>query len=599
MSFNYQDFLASCSNYPGVYLMFGKDNKHLYIGKANNLHARLNSYFVKTNLAIKTIKLVSKINHIETIITRNETESLLLEQSLIKQHLPPYNILLRDDKSYPYVMISDDKFARISFYRGSKKASGSYFGPYPSAFAVKETLSLLQKAFLIRPCKNSQFNNRSRACLQYQIKRCSAPCVGLIDENTYKQDIKHAVMFLTGKNQELTNELTKKMEQAADNLDFERAIKLRNQIALIRKIQDHQTVTDASTNFDIIAIAGELDIACVHVISVRNGVMLGGRNYFPKFKYEQNLADVLYGFIAQYYLAGKPNNLPKELIVNYAHDEFELLAKAFKQQYKQAISIYHNVRSFRLKWQQLAITNANVALNSKIDSKKILQAKFADLTSILQLPNIPKRIECFDISHSSGEATIASCVVFGQEGAVKSDYRRYNITNITAGDDFAAMRKALIKRFSKQAKLPDLLLIDGGIGQLNIAQEVLAGLAIKLPMLAIAKGVTRKAGFETLYLNDADNIIDLPENSKALHLMQQIRDEAHRFAITGHRAKRDKTRITSQLIQVEGIGSTRRRELLKYFGGIAQLKRASCEELSKVKGISKKLAQNIYLTLHN
>jgi len=599
MNFNYQEFLASCSNYPGVYLMFDQNSKHLYIGKANNLYKRLSSYFVKTNISIKTTKLVSKIHHIETIITRNETESLLLEQALIKQHLPPYNILLRDDKSYPYIMISNDKFARVGFYRGSKKKSGSYYGPYPSALAVKETLSLLQKAFLIRSCKNSQFNNRERACLQYQIKRCSAPCVGLIDEQSYQQDIKHAVMFLTGKNQELTDELTRNMEKAADNLEFEQAAKLRNQITNIRKIQDHQTVTDTKVNLDIISIAGELDIACVHLISIRNGVMLGGRNYFPKFKYSQNLAAILYSFIAQYYLADTPQSLPKELIVNYEHEEFELLTKAFKHQYNQTITINANVRSERLKWQQLAITNANIALNAQIDSKKMLKARFADLTYSLQLPNNPNRIECFDISHSSGEATIASCVVFGQEGAIKSDYRRYNISGITAGDDYDAMRKALFKRFAKQDKLPDLLLIDGGIGQLNIANEVLAELAVRLPILGIAKGPTRKAGLETLYLNSEDNIIELLENSKALHLIQQIRDEAHRFAITGHRAKRDKARIASQLTQVDGIGSSRRRELLKHFGGISQLKRASCDELTKVKGISKKLAQNIYLALHN
>jgi len=579
--------------------MFDANNSHLYIGKANNLHNRLSSYFVKNNLSVKTSKLVSKIHHIKTIITRNETESLLLEQSLIKKHLPPYNILLRDDKSYPYVVVSADEFPRISFYRGRKKNNSNYFGPYPSVSAVRETLSLLQKTFLIRTCNNNYFSNRTRACLQYQIKRCSAPCVGMINQKDYQQDIKHAVMFLTGKSQELTDDLSKQMEKSAAQLNFEQAAVIRDQISRIRQIQDHKTVSSANSNIDVIAITCEFDIACVYVLNIREGMILGGRSYFPKYKAPQNVADILYGFVAQYYLADQLNNLPKELIVNYQHDEYPLFAAAFKMCYHTAIKITEQAIGNKAKWLQLAFTNASEELSSKLESKQMLQDRFTDLTKILDLPIIPARIECFDISHSSGEAAIASCVVFGQNGALKSDYRRYNISEITAGDDYAAMYQALIKRFTKKEKLPDLLLIDGGLGQLNIAKRVLSELKISLPILGIAKGPTRKAGLETLFLNDEHHTFNLPANTKALHLIQQIRDEAHRFAITGHRAKRDKARRTSSLEQIEGVGAIRRRELLKHFGGLIALRRASCDEIAKVKGISKNLAANIYTALHN
>jgi len=584
---------------PGVYLMFDASNKHLYIGKANNLVKRLSSYFAKNNQNTKTIKLVSKIAHIETIITANETASLLLEQTLIKQHLPPYNILLRDDKSYPYVLISNDKFPRLSFYRGSLKKGGNYFGPYPSSQSVREALSLLKKSFLVRTCSNAYFNNRSRACLQYQIKRCSAPCVNLISEQDYQQDIYYAKMFLTGKNQELTQTLAAQMEQAAQKLEFEQAAKLRDKIAIIRRIQDQQVITNTKANIDILAVVQELDIACVHVLSIRSGVILGGRNFFPQFKPPLDLAEILYGFMAQYYLTANNANLPKEIIANIEHSDFALLETAFKQQHDKTLIISCNVRSERAKWQQLALTNAQSALNIKLESKQLLSSRFSELAQALNFLVIPKRIECFDISHSSGEATIASCVVFGINGAQKEDYRRYNISGITAGDDYAAMAQALHKRFAKHQNLPDLLLIDGGIGQLNIALEVLASLQISLHVLGIAKGPTRKAGLETLFLNDEKNIIKLESNNKALHLIQQIRDEAHRFAITGHRAKRDKTRRTSQLEQIAGIGAKRRRELLKHFGGLNQLKKASLDEIAKVDGISKNLAANIYAALHN
>jgi excinuclease ABC subunit C len=598
-------FLAVCSNHPGVYRMFDASAKLLYVGKAKNLKKRLSSYFRKTGLASKTAALVSRIAQIETTITANETEALLLEQTLIKEWRPPYNILLRDDKSYPYVFLSsEDLYPRLGIHRGAKKQKGRYFGPYPSAGAIRESLALLQKAFLVRQCEDSFFKNRTRPCLQYQIKRCKGPCVGLVDPAEYAEDVRRSVMFLEGRSNALTEELSTAMEQAAMQLDFERAAELRDQVAILRRVQDQQSMEGGTGDVDVVAAIINPGGACVHLISVRGGRVLGSKNFFPQVAIEEESGAVLAAFLAQYYLANSERDLPSELIVNTQHEDFPVLLAAIVELRGRELSISYRVRGNRARWQQLAVTNAEQALTARLANRQHTAARFEALAVALELPEVPTRLECFDISHSSGEATVASCVVFGQEGAVKSDYRRYNIENVTAGDDYAAMRQALTRRFSKlkegEGKLPDILLVDGGKGQLNMAREVLQELAVPdLLLLGVAKGVTRKPGLETLYLNDAAHEFTLPADSPALHLIQQIRDEAHRFAITGHRARRGKARRTSTLEEIPGVGPKRRRELLKHFGGLQELTRASSEEIAKVPGVSKKLAESIYDSLHS
>ncbi|WIF69697.1 excinuclease ABC subunit UvrC [Metapseudomonas otitidis] len=603
-TFDASDFLAACSGRPGVYRMFDEGGKLLYVGKAKNLKKRLASYFRKTGLAPKTAALVARIAQVETTITANETEALLLEQTLIKEWRPPYNILLRDDKSYPYVHLSDGEFPRLSIHRGAKKQKGRYFGPYPSAGAIRESLNLLQKAFLVRQCEDSYFRNRTRPCLQYQIKRCKGSCVGLVEANEYAEDVRHSVMFLEGRSNALAAELTSSMEQAAMNLEFERAAELRDQVSMLRRVQDQQSIEGGTGDVDVVAAIVNPGGACVHLISVRGGRVLGSKNFFPQVAIEEEVGDVLVAFIAQYYLGSHERDLPQELIVNTVHEDFPTLIEAIAESRGRELSISHRVRTNRARWQQLAVTNAEQALAARLANRQHMADKFEALGEVLGLAEPPQRLECYDISHSSGEATVASCVVFGPEGALKSDYRRYNIEGVTAGDDYAAMHQALTRRFSKlkdgEGKLPDVLLVDGGKGQLAMAREVLQELAVpELILLGVAKGVTRKPGFETLYLNGPENEFTLPADAPALHLIQQIRDEAHRFAITGHRARRGKARRTSSLEEVAGVGPKRRRELLKHFGGLQELSRASIEEIAKAPGISKKLAESIYAALHS
>ncbi len=602
-NFDASAFLRTCTQHPGVYRMFSADQQLLYIGKAKNLKNRLSSYFKTTVNAPKTAALVAKIASIELTVTANETEALLLEQTLIKQWRPPYNILLRDDKSYPYVILSNNSFPRLGIHRGSKNAPGKYFGPYPSSGAIRESLSLLQKAFKVRQCEDSFYNNRSRPCLQYQIKRCKAPCVGLVDADEYAEDVRLSVMFLEGRSNALTDELTRNMEQAAEQLEFEKAAAARDQIALLRRVQDQQSMESGHGNVDIIAATVTPGGASVHVISVRDGRVLGSNNFFPQVAIEEESADVLAAFTAQYYLGQKDRDFPSELIVSSDHPDWPAIAEAIAQQSGHILGIRHRVRGTRARWQQMAITNAEQALQARLANRMQMSARFSALAKALDLSEPPAHLECFDISHSSGEATVASCVVFGPEGPRKSDYRLYNIEGVTAGDDYAAMRQVLYRRLSSalenNGKLPDVLLVDGGKGQLNMAREVFAELKItQVLLLGVAKGVTRKAGFETLYINDSATQLNLPDHSPALHLIQQIRDEAHRFAITGHRARRGKTRRTSVLEGITGVGPKRRRELLKYFGGLQELSRASAEEIAKTPGISKTLAESIYSALH-
>ncbi|WP_277374649.1 excinuclease ABC subunit UvrC [Pseudomonas sp. AA-38] len=603
-AFDSSAFLATCSGRPGVYRMFDGEGRLLYVGKAKNLKKRLASYFRKTGQAPKTAALVARITQIETTITGNETEALLLEQTLIKEWRPPYNILLRDDKSYPYVFLSDGEFPRLGIHRGAKKAKGRYFGPYPSALAIRESLALLQKTFLVRQCEDSYYRNRTRPCLQYQIKRCKGPCVGLVEAQEYAEDVRHSVMFLEGRSNALSEELSASMEKASMALEFERAAELRDQIAMLRRVQDQQSMEGGTGDVDVVAVMLTPGGACVHLISVRGGRVLGSKNFFPQVAIEEEGGDVLMAFLAQYYLGNVERDLPSELIVNVQHEDFATLIEAIESLRGRSLSISLRVRGTRARWQQLAVTNAEQALAARLANRQHLAERFEALANVLQMDEPPQRMECFDISHSSGEATVASCVVFGPEGPLKSDYRRFNIEGVTAGDDYAAMHQALTRRFSKikegEGKLPDVLLVDGGKGQLAMAREVLQELAVPdLILLGVAKGTTRKPGLEVLYLNDAEHEFTLPGNSPALHLIQQIRDESHRFAITGHRARRGKTRRTSTLEEVPGIGPKRRRELLNHFGGLQELSRASAEEIAKAPGISKKLAESIYDTLHS
>ena len=584
--------------------MFDAEARLLYVGKAKNLKKRLASYFRKTGLAPKTAALVGRIAQVETTITANETEALLLEQNLIKEWRPPYNILLRDDKSYPYVFLSDGQFPRLGIHRGAKKAKGRYFGPYPSAGAIRESLSLLQKGFMVRQCEDSYYANRTRPCLQYQIKRCKGPCVDLVSPEEYAEDVRHSVMFLEGRSQQLGNELNAEMEQAAMTLNFEKAAQLRDQIALLRRVQDQQYMEGGSGEVDVVAAFINPGGACVHLISVRGGRVLGSKNFFPQVGIEEDVSEVMAAFLAQYYLGNAEREMPGELIVNVVHEDFAAISEAVQTLRGRELAITHRVRGTRARWQQLAVTNAEQALNARLANRQHMAARFEALASVLGLDEVPQRLECYDISHSSGEATVASCVVFGPEGPIKSDYRRFNIEGITGGDDYAAMHQALMRRYGRiqagEGKLPDVLLVDGGKGQLNMARDVMQELGISdLTLLGVAKGVTRKAGFETLYLNDVAHEFTLKGDSAALHLIQQIRDEAHRFAITGHRARRGKARRTSSLEDVAGVGPKRRRELLKHFGGLQELNRASIDEIAKAPGISKKLAESIYASLHS
>ncbi len=605
IEFDSKTFLKHASNYPGVYLMFNQQDEILYVGKAKNLKKRLSNYFRPTGLDPKTTALVAKIHHIETTITNSETEALLLEQNLIKNRRPPYNILLRDDKSYPYIfMATEEKFPSLDIHRGAKKRKGRYFGPFPSAGAVRESLALLQKVFHVRQCENSFFANRTRPCLQYQIKRCSGPCVSMTTEEDYAQDVRHSIMFLEGKNEQILDELNSSMEKLSAALNFEAASVIRDQIKDLRLIQERQYVWGEKGDADVIALASDAGMVCIQLIFVRGGRILGTKNYYPKFVLETQPGEILHAFIAQFYLRDQSqHNIPKEIIAHHQPDDVSGLEKALVFSSNRNISIKHAVRGHRQKWLELAITNAKHGLMTKLNSKQSMQTRFGALQQALNTEKIPSRLECFDISHSSGEATVASCVVFDQNGPLKSDYRRFNIENIIPGDDYAAMEQALKRRYIRvkrgEAKMPDILIIDGGKGQLSQAEKVLEELSIKdLLLIGIAKGISRRAGQETLFLGGSHKEVVLAAESPALHLLQHIRDESHRFAITAHRQRRGKKRTQSFLDEIAGVGPKKRRDLIRYFGGQQEIKRASILDLQKVTGISKSLAENIYDSIH-
>lgn len=605
--FDSKSFLATCSQRPGVYQMFDSNHKHLYIGKAKNLKKRLSSYFRTQTAGGKTEALVQRIFHIDVTVTNSETEALILEHNLIKSERPPYNILLRDDKSYPYVFLSSQhEYPRLSFHRGSQRKKGQYFGPFPNTYAVRESLNLLQKMFKVRQCEDSFFKNRSRPCLQHQIGRCSAPCVKLIEKEDYAESVRKSVMYLEGNNDALGNELRKEMDHAAEQLAFEAAAEKRDQISQLRRVQEKQFIDSGSGDIDIIAAAIASGHACIQVLYVRRGRMLGSRSYYPNIGIIDNQADLLEAFISQVYIAsgGALGTVPGELITNTAPTELENLTLALSESAGKQVKVISNVRMGRARWLSMATETAEQNLMARINSRQQVRQRFEQLQKDLELEEIPQRIECFDISHSSGEQTVASCVVFDQEGAKKSDYRKFNIEGITGGDDYAAMRQAIERRYTRIKKgegiLPDILLIDGGKGQLNQAIEVLEELQIdEVLIIGVAKGESRKPGLETLFVGSADKALSLPNDAPALHLIQQVRDEAHRFAITGHRARRAKKKSSSPLQDIAGVGPKRRRELLRHFGGWQAIERATIDELLKVEGISKKIAQDIYAALHN
>ncbi len=582
------------TTFPGIYKMLGKDGELLYVGKAKNLKNRISSYFVKTIEHPKTQALVSRIYDIETLVVRSETEALLLEQNLIKQHRPPYNVMLRDDKSYIYIFVSADKpYPRIASGRGKGKHQvGKFFGPYPSAYNARDMLLSLQKLFNVRQCENSFFAQRKRPCLQYQIKRCSAPCVGLISPEEYAQDVQNSIRFLKGDTKELNTELIEKMEQAAEKLEFEKAVFYRDRLGLLREVQSQQAIYKLKGEADILAIAYQAGVVCVQIMHVRNGRMLGGKSYFPDIQ-GADQAEILSEFIANFYFQ-VADEIPAELIVNVQLADQKLLQDALKQHFDKKIQIKHQVREVRAEWQQLAEMNVQHAIKGKLANHLELNERFHQLEQVLDRPI--DRIECFDISHTMGESPIASCVVFDQGGARKRDYRQFAIQDITGGDDYAAMRQALTRRYKKNM-LPDLLLIDGGKGQLHMAMEVMQELGLEAFMVGVSKGEGRKPGLETLHFTDGTKI-QLAEDHKALHLIQQVRDEAHRFAITKHRAKRDKKRAGSVLEVIPGLGEKRRRDVLTHFGGIQGVLRATEKELMSVNGIGSAMARTIYKVLH-
>ena len=591
---NIEKILAHMTTLPGVYRMLGKEGELLYVGKAKNLKNRVSSYFVKTIEHPKTQALVARIYDIETLIVRSETEALLLEQNLIKLHRPPYNIMLRDDKSYVYIFISSDKpYPRIAAGRGKgKHQAGKFFGPYPSAYNARDTLVTLEKLFNVRQCENSYFAQRKRPCLQYQIKRCSAPCVGLISPEDYQEDVKNSIRFLQGDTKELNQELIAKMEIAAEALEFEKAVFYRDRMGLLRDVQAQQAIYKVKGEADILAIAYHAGVTCVQIMHIRNGKMLGGKSYFPDMQGD-DLGQMLSDFMANFYFQ-VADEVPTELIINTALPNTSELEQALQQQFAKKVQIKHKVRETRAEWLELANMNVQHAIKGQLANHFELNERFHQLEQVLGRP--VDRIECFDISHTMGEATIASCVVFDSGGARKRDYRQFAIEDITGGDDYAAMRQALTRRY-KKAMLPDLLLIDGGKGQLHMAMQVMQDLGLEAFMVGVSKGEGRKPGLETLHFTDGTKI-QLPEDHKALHLIQQVRDEAHRFAITKHRAKRDKRRGGSVLEVIPGLGPKRRRDLLTHFGGIQGVLKASEKEMMLVPGLGAVMARIIYKILH-
>jgi excinuclease ABC subunit C len=600
-SFDINAFLETLTQRPGVYRMLDEKGEVIYVGKAKNLKKRVSSYFSGKDSSPKQRAMVARIHNIDISVTHTEGEALLLESQLIKRYKPRYNITLRDDKSYPSIYISThQKFPRVTFHRGAKSKQGRYFGPYPSASAVRESLRLLQKIFPVRQCRDSFFQNRSRPCLQYQIERCAGPCVGLIDESAYAEDVRDTVMFLEGNGKRLIDELAARMEKAASGLNFEKAARYRDQIATLRTILEKQAVHGEHGDVDIIACALEGNAACVQLVFIRAGQQIGDRTFFPSMLEAHAPGSILQAFIGQYYL-GK--QVPKEILVSHPVEDARLLEEVLAAQAGHAVRISERVRGERAKRLQLALTNAESALATKLASRRDWHGRFLELAEVLHCPEPPKRLECFDISHIQGDQTVASCVVFDRQGPVKSAYRRFNIEGVRPGDDYAALAQAVTRRYRRirdgEVEAPDILFIDGGKGQVNAVRQALMELGMEqIRVIGVAKGPDRKPGMEVLIPAEAGTPLRLPSHSPALLLIQQIRDEAHRFAVTGHRQRRAKAKKQSALEGIAGLGPKRRQQLLRQFGGLREISRAGIEDLRHVEGISQRLAQRIYDTFH-
>lgn len=603
---NIKQYIANLPHQPGVYQMLNSDGTVIYVGKAKNLKKRITSYFSKSSKDLKTLSLLQQICDIEITVTQSENAAVLLECNLIKKFRPRYNVLLRDDKSYPYILLTHlHPFPRIDLYRGARKKNALYFGPYPSSYAVRETISLLQKIFRIRTCSDSFFSARTRPCLLYQIGRCTAPCVGWITEVDYRHNVELCILFLQGKSREVMKILQERMEKAAGILDYEIAAQYRDKIARLQQIQERQYINVKEGDADIIGIAQSAGVVCIQLLSIRHGQIMGSRSYFPAVPLYSSTKEIIPAFITQHYLgnASHVEIIPRLIVIAQEFAEQLLIENVLKEYAKHKVEIVQPNRGEKKEWLRMAMESAKQTLAAQLFNKANMQERICALQKVLGLANMPKRIECFDISHSMGEATVASCVVFDQSGPVKNDYRRFNIRDITPGDDVAAMRQVLERRFKRLKKgegvQPDIVLIDGGKTQLAVAGEVLKKIGIEhVQLIGVAKGHLRKPGLETLHFLHRSPL-HLPADAQALHFIQQIRDEAHRFAITGHRHRRDKTRKQSTLELIPGIGAKRRRELLRYFGGIQGLAHASLDELVKVPGINRSLAERIFATFHD
>lgn len=600
------EFLKTVTHQPGVYRMYDATETVIYVGKAKDLKKRLSSYFRQNVGSRKTETLVKNIAQIDVTVTHTETEALLLEHNYIKLYQPRYNVLLRDDKSYPLIFLSADTHPRLSIHRGAKHAKGEYFGPFPNSYAVRETLALLQKLFPIRQCENSVYRNRSRPCLQYQIGRCLGPCVkGLVSDEEYEQQVNYVRLFLSGKDNQVLESLVVRMEDASKALKFEEAARIRDQIQAVRRVTEKQFVSGNSDDLDVIGVAFDSGMACVHVLFIRQGKILGSRSYFPKVPSGTELSEVVQTFVGQFYLQGSQiRTLPGEILLDFTLPEKDILSDSISELAGRKVNIQTRPRGDRARYLKLAKTNAQTALSTKLSQQSTIHQRLTELEKVLHLSDI-HRMECFDISHTMGEETVASCVVFDRNGPVRSEYRRYNINGITPGDDYAAMNQVLRRRYGKaleEDKIPDVIFIDGGKGQLGQAKEVFSELDVPWDkhrplLLGIAKGSDRKAGLETLFLQPEGEGFSLPPDSPALHLIQHIRDDSHNHAITGHRKKRAKVRNTSSLETIEGVGPKRRQTLLKYMGGLQPLVNASVEEIAKVPGISQALAEKIHNAL--
>ncbi len=602
-TFDSAAFLKNLTSQPGVYRMYNSQEEVIYVGKAKNLKKRVSSYFRSNLDNAKTRSLVSQIANMDVTVVNSETEAFLLENNFIKKYKPRYNVVMRDDKSYPFIFLSDHEHPRLSFHRGPQKKKGEYFGPYPSAWSVRESLRSMQRIFPVRQCEDSYYRARSRPCLQYQMQRCSAPCVeGYVSDEEYKEQVNFARLFLKGKNQQVIGGLVEKMEAASEALNFEAAARYRDQINALRKVQERQWVAGTQDEMDVFGFAFKGNMACIQVMFIREGQLLGSKAYFPKVPNTADEQEVFESFFLQFYLAGN-KVIPKQIVLSNTLTDEDAIADVLASEAGHKVQFFKGAREEKRKYLQLAQSNAQTALDAQYSQQKSVFARYLDLEAALEVDTPIQRMECFDISHTSGQQTVASCVVFNREGPHKSDYRRYNIEGITPGDDYAAMAQALKRRYKsvkEVQKIPDLLLIDGGKGQLAQAEAFFEDWPHdKKPMLlGVAKGTTRKPGLETLILAGSHQVLPMDSHSPGLHLIQHIRDESHRFAITGHRNRRQKVKTTSSLESIPGIGAKRRQTLLKFMGGLQGLKKASKDEISNVPGISPELAETIYDHLH-